>query len=53
MHSNNRKKIIIDVLMMVGVFFSMSLQLFGPGVHMLVGLLTFILFIVHNILNGQ
>ncbi len=31
----------------------MSLQLFGPGVHMLVGLLTFILFIVHNILNGQ
>ncbi len=47
------KKILVDVLMIVGMFFSMSLQKLGPGVHKLIGLLTFILFIAHNILNRQ
>ncbi len=53
MHANNRKKTVVDVLMLVGMFFSMSLQLFGPGVHKLIGLLTFLLFILHNVLNRQ
>ncbi len=47
-----RKKI-VDVLMIVGMFFSMSLQMFGTGVHKGIGLLTCILFLVHNLLNRQ
>ncbi len=46
-------KIIVDVLMMVGMCLSMSLQLFGPGVHKLIGLVTFLLFILHNCLNRR
>ncbi len=46
-------KLIIDVAMIVAMFFSMSLHLFGVGVHKGVGLLTFMLYIVHNILNRQ
>ncbi len=53
MHTIKKKKIIVDVLMIIGMFFSMSLQLFGPGVHKLIGLLTFLLFLVHNLLNRQ
>ncbi len=49
MHS--KSKIIIDVLMIVGMAFSMSLHFFGVGTHKLIGLLTFVLFIAHNILN--
>lgn len=48
-----KKKIFIDVLMIVAMFFAMSFHLFGVGVHKVIGLLTFILFIVHNILNWQ
>ncbi len=46
-------KLIIDTLMIVAVFFSMSFHRFGMGVHKMIGLLTFILLIVHNILNRQ
>ncbi len=49
----NIKLIIIDVGMIVSIFFSMSLHLFGVGIHKLIGLLTFLLFIVHNLLNRQ
>ncbi len=48
-----RVKWIIDVCMTIGMFFSMSFQLFGVGTHKLIGLLTFLLFIVHNILNRE
>ncbi len=48
-----KTKRIIDIVMLVAMFFSMSLQLFGPGVHKLIGLATFLLFIVHNLLNGK
>ncbi len=51
MKKNN--KLIIDVAMIAAMFFSMSFHLFGVGVHKMIGLLTFILFIVHNILNRQ
>ncbi len=46
-------KLIIDVVMIVAMFFSMSFHLFGVGVHKMIGLLTFILFIIHNTLNRQ
>ncbi len=46
-------KLIIDILMITAMFFSMSLQLFGAGVHRGIGLLTFMLFLVHNLLNRQ
>ncbi len=46
-------KLIIDVAMILSMFFSMSFHLFGVGVHKSVGLLTFVLFIVHNVLNRQ
>ncbi len=50
-----RKKInlVIDTLMIASTFFSVSFHLFGVGVHKMIGLLTFILFIAHNILNRQ
>ncbi len=48
-----KTKLIIDAAMIAGMVFSMSLQLFGPGVHKMIGLLTFILFIIHNILNRR
>ncbi len=51
MHS--KSKIIVDVLMMIGMAFSMSFHLFGAGTHKLIGLLTFVLFIIHNILNRR
>ncbi len=47
------RKLIIDTLMIVAMFFSMSFHLFGVGVHKPVGLLTFVLFVIHNILNWQ
>ncbi len=53
MHTARKKKILVDVLMIVGMFFSMSLQMFGPGMHKMIGLLTLLLFIVHNLLNRQ
>ncbi len=53
MHKTKTKKILVDVFMLLGIFFSMSLQTFGPGVHKLIGLVTFLLFIVHNILNRK
>ncbi len=53
MKASKKKKIRVDVLMIVGMFFSMSFHLFGVGVHKMIGLLTFLLFIVHNILNRQ
>ncbi len=46
-------KLIIDVVMIVAMFFSVSFHLFGVSVHKMIGLLTLILFIVHNILNRQ
>ncbi len=53
MHRTGKKKILVDVLMIVGMFFSMSFHLFGVGVHKMLGLLTFVLFIVHNLLNRK
>ncbi len=53
MHTTKKKKIIVDVLMILGMFFSMGLQMFGPGVHKMIGLLTFLLFFVHNLLNRK
>ncbi len=50
---HNKTKLIIDILMIAAMFFSMSFHLFGMGVHKMIGLLTFILFIVHNVLNRQ
>ncbi len=44
-------KFIIDVAMIVAMFFAMSFHLFGGGAHKCIGLLTFLLFIVHNFLN--
>ncbi len=46
-------KLIIDVAMIASMFYSMSLHLFGVGVHKMIGLLTFVLFIVHNLLNRK
>lgn len=46
-----KTKITIDVLMIIGMFFSMSFHLFGMGTHKMIGMLTFLLFILHNILN--
>ncbi len=46
-------KLIIDVAMILFMFFSMSFHLFGVGVHKMIGLLTFVLFIVHNVLNWR
>ncbi len=46
-----RTKLAVDVAMMVGLCFSMSLQLFGAGIHKGIGLLTFLLFFLHNLLN--
>ncbi len=51
MQKNTKR--IIDTAMIVAMFFSMSFQLFGVGVHKMLGLLTFILFIVHSLLNRQ
>ncbi len=48
---HTKSKIIMDVFMMIGMAFSMSLQLFGAGTHKLIGLFTFVLFIIHNIWN--
>ncbi len=48
-----KTKLIIDVAMIAAMFFSMSLQLFGTGVHKMIGLLTFLLFLVHNLLNRK
>ncbi len=48
-----KTKFIINTAMIAGMFFSMSLQLFGPGIHKLIGLLTFTLFVIHNILNRK
>ncbi len=53
MYTTKKKKIVIDVLMIAGMFFSMSFHLFGVGVHKGIGLLTWLLFIAHNILNRQ
>ncbi len=50
---HNKTKLIIDVAMITAMFFSMSFHLFGVGVHKMIGLLTFVLFIIHNILNRQ
>ncbi len=50
---NFNTKIFVDVLMIIGMFFSMSLQLFGAGTHKLIGLATFLLFLVHNVLNRK
>lgn len=46
-----KTKIVVDVCLIFGVFLSMSLHSCGPGVHKIAGMFTFILFIVHNILN--
>ncbi len=46
-------KLIIDVAMILSMSFSMSFHLFGVGVHKMIGLLTFILFIIHNLLNRK
>ncbi len=47
----SKSKITIDVLMMIGMFLSISVDLLGTGGHKIAGLLTFILFIAHNALN--
>ncbi len=39
--------------MIIGMFLSMSLDLFGVGPHKMLGLLTFLLFIAHNFLNRK
>lgn len=49
----SKSKLIIDVLMIIGMCISMSFHLFGVGTHKLIALVTFILFIVHNILNRR
>ncbi len=46
-------KLIVDILMIIGMFFSMSFHLLGVGTHKLIGLLAFLLFIVHNLLNRK
>lgn len=48
-----KAKLIIDVAITIGMFFSMSFQLLGIGVHKMIGLITFLLFVVHNILNRK
>ncbi len=50
---HHKSRLLVDTAMIAAMFFAMSLQLFGPGVHKLIGLLTLLLFIVHNLLNRQ
>ncbi len=49
----SKTKNTIDILMIIAMFFSMSFHLFGIGTHKLIGLLAFILFIIHNFLNHR
>ena len=46
-----KTKLTIDVLLMIGTFFSMGFHLFGMGIHKMVGMVTFLLLILHQILN--
>lgn len=48
-----KRKLTIDVLMLIGMFFAMSFHLFGMGMHKMIGLFTIILFIVHNVLHRE
>ncbi len=41
----------MNVLMMIGMFFSMGFHFLGIGSHKLIGLFTVLLFIVHNVRN--
>ncbi len=51
MHAKSR--LVIDVLMIIGMFFSMNFHFFGVGTHKMIGLATFLFFIIHNILNRK
>lgn len=44
-------KIFVDVLMMLAILFLMSYELLGSLQHEIVGIIMFILFIIHHALN--
>lgn len=44
-------KVILDMLMLVFIVIEMSIHTVGPKAHMLLGLILFILFIIHNIVE--
>ena len=48
---NKKLKKIIDLLMLLSLFFLMGYFYFDKSSHMLIGILCFVLFIIHQILN--
>lgn len=46
-------KIFVDIMMTAALLFLMTYELIGQAVHEWIGIVIFILFIVHHILNGK